>query len=166
MATSPSSLADNLAERPHKCQDCKSDLEYVVAKYNIPGFTRVEWNKKYEKEFGKDLTKIFEKLTDSVTDMLNKFFWCCGKVFFHISTWIGPKGSMKCYCQAKKKFYSNLTMKYITDAAYKYKRRASENFKVQNLGGYHDLYVHSDALPLRVTQFFRPEKWKLISVKN
>ena len=48
----------------------------------------------------------------------------------------------------KKEFYSNLTMKSITDAYYKQKTRVWEDFGLQNLGQYNDLYVQSDTMLL------------------
>lgn len=48
----------------------------------------------------------------------------------------------------KKKFYSNMTMENITDADYNHTKRVCEEFRIQNLGEYHDLYVQSDTLLL------------------
>ena len=39
-------------------------------------------------------------------------------------------------------------MKGITDAYYTHARRVSKDFKIKNLGDYHDLYVQSDTLLL------------------
>ena len=41
-------------------------------------------------------------------------------------------------------FYSNLNMEDITDGDYMRAKRVSKEFKIKNLGEYHDLYVQSD----------------------
>ena len=40
-----------------------------------------------------------------------------------------------------KEFYSHLTMESITNSDYKHAKRVWEDFELQNLGQYHDLYV-------------------------
>ena len=48
----------------------------------------------------------------------------------------------------KKTFYSTLAMEGITDASYKHATKVWEDFRIQDLGEYHDLYVQSDTLLL------------------
>ena len=48
----------------------------------------------------------------------------------------------------KENFYSNINMDVITDANYKHAKKLWKNFKIKNLGYYHDLYVQGDALLL------------------
>ena len=48
----------------------------------------------------------------------------------------------------KEDFYSHLNVKNITDADFVYTRRVCKDFKIRNLGDYHDLYVQSDILLL------------------
>ena len=48
----------------------------------------------------------------------------------------------------KKKFYSSMTMENITDADYNHTKRVYEEFRIQNLEEYHDLYVQSETLLL------------------
>ena len=48
----------------------------------------------------------------------------------------------------KEDFYSHLNMEDITDADYAQAKRVSKDFEIENLGQYHDLYVHSDTLLL------------------
>ena len=45
-------------------------------------------------------------------------------------------------------FYSHLNRKDITDSDYAHRKRVFKDFKIRNLGDYHDLYVQSDALLL------------------
>ena len=50
----------------------------------------------------------------------------------------------------KKAFYSKLYLEDITDEDYIYATKAFEEFKLKNLGEYHDLYVQADTLLLAV----------------
>ena len=48
----------------------------------------------------------------------------------------------------KKAFYSKLCLEDITDEDYIHAQKVFEEFKLKNLGEYHDLYVQSDKLLL------------------
>ena len=48
----------------------------------------------------------------------------------------------------KKAFYSNLNIEDITDVDYRHANRVFKEFKMNNLGDYHDLYVKSDTVLL------------------
>ena len=48
----------------------------------------------------------------------------------------------------KEKFYSDLKMEDITDADYMHGKKVFKDFKIKNLGEYHDLYLRSDVLLL------------------
>ena len=53
-------------------------------------------------------------------------------------------------------FYSHLNMEDITNADYSYGKRLCKDFKIRNMGDYHDLYIESDTLLLAdVFQNFR-----------
>ena len=81
-----------------------------------------------------------------------------------MSTWITGKSLMKLHYQ-KKKFYSNLNMKDITDADYKHAKRVCKDFEIKNLGEYHDLYLNSDTLLLGdVFENFRKMCLKIYSL--
>ena len=49
---------------------------------------------------------------------------------------------------SKESFYSNLNMEDIDDIDYRHGNNVFNNFKLNNLGDYHDLYVQSDTLLL------------------
>ena len=53
MASSPSTVAENLAKRLHnsKCKDFESCLEYVKVKYKLLIFKRLKYNKSHEKYY-------------------------------------------------------------------------------------------------------------------
>ena len=46
----------------------------------------------------------------------------------------------------KESFYSSLNMKNIDDIDYRYGNNLFKNFKLKNLGEYHDLHAQSDTL--------------------
>ena len=46
----------------------------------------------------------------------------------------------------KEDFYSHLNVEDINDAGYVCTKKDSKDFKIRNLGDYHDLYVHSNTL--------------------
>ena len=48
----------------------------------------------------------------------------------------------------KKAFYCELNLEDITDKDYAHAQKVFEEFKLKNLGDYHDLYVQSDTLLL------------------
>ena len=48
----------------------------------------------------------------------------------------------------KENFYSHLNMEDITDSECQHAKKVNKNFKIKNLGKYHDLYVQSDTLLL------------------
>ena len=46
----------------------------------------------------------------------------------------------------KEDFHSHLNIEDITDADYAHTKRVCKDFKLKDLGEYHDLYVQSDTL--------------------
>ena len=46
----------------------------------------------------------------------------------------------------KEDFYSHLNTEDITDADFVHAERVCKDFRIKNLGEYHDLYVQSDTL--------------------
>ena len=48
----------------------------------------------------------------------------------------------------KEDFYISLNMEGITDVDYRHTKKVFKEFKMNNLGDYHDLYVQSDTLLL------------------
>ena len=59
----------------------------------------------------------------------------------------------------KKAFYSELCLENITDEDYIHAQKVFEEFKLKNLGEYHDLYVQSDTLLLEdIFEIFRNKR--------
>ena len=48
----------------------------------------------------------------------------------------------------KEEFYSSLSMEEFTDADYMHGKRVCKDFKIKNLGEYHDWYLKSDTVIL------------------
>ena len=46
----------------------------------------------------------------------------------------------------KEDFYSHLNMQYISHADYEHAKRVCKDFKIKDLGGYHDFYVQGNTL--------------------
>lgn len=142
MASSLSSLADNLAEDLEigQCKDCKSSLKYITTKDGLRTFDGVNYNKTYEKKF--DLKIRISSMTERLTNSVS----FCREVFIHMRT-IADKIFTEMSLPSKNAFYRNLAIESITNADYKHaKRRVWIDFRLQSLGQDHDLYVLSDTL--------------------
>ena len=63
-----------------------------------------------------------------------------------MNTWIAGKDLIKHHYLIN--FYSCLNMEDITDIDYKHAKRVFREFKINNLGDYHDLHAKSDTLLL------------------
>ena len=48
----------------------------------------------------------------------------------------------------KEAFYGSLNMEGLLSVDYRHAKRVYKEFKLENVGDYHDLYVHSDTLLL------------------
>ena len=69
------------------------------------------------------------------------------------------KNSLK-HHYLKKHFYSDLNMDDIIDVDNAHAKRVCKDFKIKNLGEYHDLYVQSDTLLLaNIFENFRNMCW-------
>ena len=65
-----------------------------------------------------------------------------------MSIWVVGRDLMKHDYQIRKSFYSNLNMENIADADHKHVKRVWKDFKIKNLGEYHNLYVQRNILLL------------------
>ena len=99
MLRSLSGQAGNLPEglRKDKFKDCKSGLEYIIAKDSILIFKCVDCNKNYDKEFDKNESKRFGITYKFCNRDIIKFC-LIKKVFIRMSTWTVSKDSMKRHC--------------------------------------------------------------------
>ena len=75
MATSLSSLADNLSGKLHsdKCKDCRYERDYMSVKDNQLIFQCLECKKNYKKAFNKESIKRFASTHEFCNGDINKF---------------------------------------------------------------------------------------------
>ena len=157
-SSSLSKLVDNLSEGIHnnKCSDCESNLDYIkiTAKLNSLECKNEKLllkcfncNSYYKKKFNKDLIKKI-KNTYSFCNDLNKFILLLRKGVYpyeYMDSW-GKFNETS--LPSKEDFYSNLNMEDIDYIDYRHGNNVFKEFRLENLGDYHDLYVQSDTLLL------------------
>ena len=151
MATSLSKLVDNLTKGIHtnKCLDCNSCLDYVRITKNEKLLLKCfNCDIHYKKKFNKDLIKNFKNTYSFCNNDLNKFILLLRKgvyPFEYMDSW---EKCNETSLPIKEDFYSHLNMEDIEDIDYRHGNNVFNNFKLNNLGDYHDLYVQSDTLLL------------------
>ena len=150
MATSLSKLVDNLTEDIHgdKCVDCRSDLSYMKVMDETLIFRCINCKKNYEKEINKELIERFASTYKFCNNDLNKFVMLLRKGVYPYEYMDGWDKFNETLIPSKESFYSNLTMENISETDYRHANNVFKTFKLNNLGDYHDLYVHSDTLLL------------------
>ena len=150
MSTSLSNLLSNLSEGLHndRCIDCKSCLDYMTTKDEQLIFRCFSCKKNYEKDFNKELIKRFTNTYKFCNKDLNKFILLLRKAVYlyeYMDTWERFDEKL---LPNKETFYSNLNIKNITDTDYGLANTVFKEFKLKNVGEYHDLYLNSDTLLL------------------
>ena len=151
MATSLSKLVDNLTEGIHnnKCLDCNSCLDYVRITKNEKLLLKCfNCDIYYKKKFNKDLIKKIKNTYSFCNNDLNKFILLLRKGVYpyeYLDSWEKFKETS---LPIKEDFYSHLNMEDIEDIDYRHGNNVFNNFKLNNLGDYHDLYLQSDTLLL------------------
>ena len=151
MATSLSKLVDNLTKGIHtnKCLDCNSCLDYVRITKNEKLLLKCfNCDIYYKKKFNKDLIKKLKNTYSFCNNDLNKFILSLRKgvhPYEYIDSW---EKFNETSLPIKEVFYSHLNMEDIEDIDYRHGNNVFNNFKLNNLGDYHDLYVQSDTLLL------------------
>ena len=149
MSTSLSSLVDNFSEKIHsdRCGDCKSELNYMLFKYNQLIFQCFEckWNLK---DFNKEKIKRFTNTYEFCNGDTNKFILLLRKGVYPYEYMGNWERFNETSLPDKKAFYSELYLEDITDEDYTHAQKVLEEFNLKNLSDYHDLYVQSDTLLL------------------
>lgn len=134
MAKPRSSLTDNLAAglNNRECEDCYSSHEHMTVKDGLLTFICANGNKIYEKNLDKDLFKKLKNTYQCWDGDIKKF---CLKLQKGVHEYMnGSESFREILLPIKKEFYSNLSMKSITDTDYKHIKRVWEDFRFQNLG--------------------------------
>ena len=151
MATSLSKLVDNLTKGIHnnKCLDCNSCLDYVRITKNEKFLLKCfNCDIYYKKKFNKDLIKKFKNTYSFCNNDLNKFILLLRKGVYPYEYMDSSEKFNETLLPIKEDFYSHLNTEDIEDIDYRYGNNVFNNFKLNNLGDYHDLYVQSDTLLL------------------
>ena len=150
MMASLSDLVDNLSDRLHnkKCTDCGLNLEFMIAKVDILVFRCFKCKKNCEIDFDKELTNKVLSVYDFCKGDINKFVLLLRKGVYPYEYMHNWDRFNEISLPDKKDFYSCLNMKNIMDIDDIHATRVFKEFKMNNLGGYHYLYVQSDALLL------------------
>ena len=157
MSTSLSSLVDNLSEKLHsdKCKDCKSELDYMSFEDGQLIFRCFECKKNSEKDFNKDLIDRSANTYRFWNKDISKFIFLFRKgvyTYEYMDKW---EKFNETTLSNKKAFYSELNLEYITDKDCAHAQKIFEEFKLKNLGDYHDLHLQSDTLFADVFENFR-----------
>ena len=149
MSTSLSSLVDNLSDGFHcnKCIDCKSSLEYMVTRDDLLIFRCFECKKAYQKDFNKDLINRFANKYE-FCNKDNRFILLLRKGMYPYKYIDSLERFDETSLPDKEAFYSSLNMEGITSVDYRHPKRVYKEFKLKNLGDYHDLNVQIDTLLL------------------
>ena len=165
MSSSLSKLVDNLSEGIHnnKCVNCKSNLDYVrITTAKPSALARSSSERKneklllkcfscdsyYGKKFNKELIKKFKNTYIFCNNDLNKFILLLRKGVYPYEYMDSWEQFNETSLPIKEDFYSHLNMEDIEDIDYRHGNNVFNNFKLNNLGDYHDLYVQSDTLLL------------------
>ena len=104
----------------------------------------------YEKKFNKEFNKI-KKIKNTYSfcnNDLNKFILLLRKGVYPYEYMDSWEKFNETPFPIKEDFYSHLNMEDIEDIDYRHGNNVFNNFKLNNLGDYHDLYVQSDTLLL------------------
>ena len=149
MSTSLSSH-DNLSDGLHsnKCTDCESSFDYMKVENNQLMFKCLKCNKNYNKEFNKELINTFLNIHKFCNGEINKFILLLRKEVYPYEYMNNSWERFNETSFPNKDFYSCLNMEDITDIDYRHAKKVFREFKMNNLGDYHDLYVQSDTLLL------------------
>ena len=151
MATSLSKLVDSLTEGIHnnKCLDCNSCFDYIRITKNENLLVKCfNCDIYYKKKFNKDLIKKFKNTYSFCNNDLNKLILLLRKGVYpyeYVDSW---EKFNETSLPIKEGFYSHLHMEDIEDIDYRHGNNVFNDFKLNNLGDYHDLYVQSDTLLL------------------
>ena len=151
MSSSLSKLVDNLSERIHNKNffDCKSSLDYLRITKNKKLLLKCfNCNIYYKKKFNNGLIKKFKNTYSFCDNDLNKFVLLLRKGVYPYEYMDSWERFSETSLPSKEDFYSNLNMEDISDIDYRHANNVFKEFKLENLGDYHDLYVQSNTLLL------------------
>ena len=97
--------------------------------------------KNYEKDFNKGLNKKITIIYKLRNKDINKFILLFRKGIYPYEYMDSWKRFDETLLPNIEDFYSSLNMEDIADVDYRHERKAYKEFKINNLGDYHNLYV-------------------------
>ena len=146
-----SKIVDNLSERLHsnKCTDRKFCHDYmsfneIAFKDNQLTLKYLKCNKNYNKDFNKELIKRFVNTYEFCNKDTNKFISLLRKGVYPYEYTDSWERFDETSLPDKRAFYRSLNMENISGVDYRHANKIFKEFKLKNLGDYHDLYVQSD----------------------
>ena len=150
MSTSFSKVFDTLSEiYITKCRDknCEFKCEFKGLKNNKLSYS---YKKECRKNQIKAKNRLIQKLPNAYkfcNNDINKFILLLRKGVYPFEYRDSWKRFNETTLPNKKAFYSKFYLENITDKDYYvHAQKVFEEFKLNNLGEYHDLYVQSDTL--------------------
>ena len=149
MSSSLSSLVDSLADI--NCEKCDNKREYIGFRDNhllLKCFDCTTWFKRDSKE----LIKRFANTYEFCNKGINKCILLLRKGIYPYEYMDNWERFDETSLANKKAFYRSLNIEEITDADYRHSNSVFKEFKMNNLGDYHDLYVKIDTVLLAVIQ--------------
>ena len=117
MATSLSTLLDNLTERIHKikCKDCDCFLEYESVKNNSIKYKCRSCNKEYSKKIVEEFKKRFKNTFKFSNNDINKFILLLRKGVYRYECKDDWEKFNETSLPEKEEFYNKLNMEDITE---------------------------------------------------
>ena len=104
--------------------------------------------KNYQKNFNKDSINRYANTYEFCNKDINRSFLLLKKRIYpyeYIDSW---ERFYETSLPDKEAFYSSLNMEGILSVDYRHAKRVYKEFKLENVGDYHDLYIQSDTLLL------------------
>ena len=143
MSTSLSSLIDNLSEiYSKKCRDknCESKCDFIGFK-NDKLHCKCNECKERQLKPVNWLIKKFLNIYKFCNGDINKFILLLRKGVYAYEYMDSQERFDETSLPDKKSFYSEFYLEDITDKDYIHAQKVFKEFKLKNLGHYHDLYV-------------------------
>ena len=105
-------------------------------------------NKDYSNKLDKELKKKFKNTFKFFNNDINNPILLLRKGFYPYEYMDDWEKFIETTLAEKEEFYSSLSMEEFTDADYMHGKRVCKDFKIKNLGEYHDWYLKSDTVIL------------------
>ena len=111
-------------------------------------FNYSKCNKNDNKDFNKDLINKFGSTYEFCDGDINEFILLLRKGVYRYECMDSWERFDEILLPNKDDFYSSLKMEGLTVVDYRHAKKVFQEFKMNNLGDYHDLYAQSDTLLL------------------